>query len=124
MPESTSSQETPPEPPVPGGPSDAEKKKLSEIVIESDDMHEASTAQLKLMLAVKDEQIAQINLAHAAQARREAKEASDKVREEIEKKYDIDLMKFDIDEKTGKLMPKRQPAIDPALLQQLMGNRG
>ena len=107
-------EEQPPAPPAGGAP--------PEVVISVGDMRDAEKAQLKLMLAVKDEQLAQVNLAQAAEVRRAAKEASDRIREEIEEKYGIDLMKFDIDEKSGKLIPKKQSAINPALLQQLMGN--
>ena len=124
MAETTPSKETPPVPDLPNVATPPEKlqgeKELPGVVIEANDRHEAEKAQLKLLLALKDEQIAQTNLAHAAQARQRAKAHSDAVREKIEQKYGIDLTKYDISEKDGSLTTKRAAAIDPALLQQFL----
>jgi hypothetical protein len=73
--------------------------------VSPEDRHLAEKAQLKLLIAVKNETIAMLGLAAASKARQEATAASDQVRKLLELKYKIDLSKQQIRETDGAIIP-------------------
>lgn len=93
-----------------------EHKEVSPIIVSAEDRSRAEVTQLKLMLALKDETIAQTNLAIAARNRSEAMVVSEQVREELEKKYNVDLKTHFIRESDGMIIPSSKRA---SLLEQL-----